>query len=222
MTAADRTAPQRRTGTASRSRTASGYRAGRMDDAATSPRRARVPATPVRSRRSGRAWVPVVALGLAAAAGASACSDVAGGNDDETDRAVDIYVAVLRSVVEPVKPDVEHPPVFVEHEDMDEDIALDVQVGVVNELEDEYDVRFIDSREEALPSDEPDAPVADDGVLVGLGPIGTGDPVTVLAHRYWGEGREESFAVDVHKSGDEWDAATPREVAPPTTVATDG
>jgi hypothetical protein len=201
---------------------APGYRAVRMDDAATSPWRARAPA-PARSRRSGRGWVPIVALGLAATAGASACSDVAGGSDDDTDRAVDIYVAVLRSVVDPVRPaDVEHPPVFVEHEDMDEDIELDVQVGVVNELEDEYDVRFIDSREEALSSEEPRIRVADDGVLVGLGPIANGDPVTVLARRYWGEGREESFAVDVRERGDEWDASRPREVASPTTVATEG
>jgi hypothetical protein len=194
-----------------------------MDDAATSSWRAHVPVAPGRSRRSGRGWAPIVALGLVASAGASACSDVGGGSDEETDRAVDIYVAVLRSVVDPVRPvDVEHPPVFVEHEDMDEDIELDVQVGVVNELEGEYDVRFIDSREEALTSDEPGTAVADDGVLVGLGPIAAGDPVTVLAHRYWGEGRQESFAVDVHETGDQWDAAAPREVAPPTTAATDG
>jgi hypothetical protein len=180
---------------------------------------------PATSRRRGRAsaWVPVVALGLGVASLAAACSDVAGNSDDETDRAVAIYVAVLRAVVDPVaRGDGDQPPVFVEHEDMEEDIDLDVQVGVVNDLEDEYDVRFIDSREEALVDDEPGTAVVDDGVLVGLGPISTGDPVTVLAHRYWGEGEQESFAVDVHEVGERWDAGPPREVTTSTTPTTGG
>lgn len=108
-----------------------------------------------------------------------------GSHQDES--VAEIYSAAIRWLVDDASDErpASFEKVFVEAVDEDP-IPLAVQAEVVRRLEDETAVRFIDTREEAIDSAEPGDPVRDDGMLIGLGPVGdTGHrPVRVYAERY--------------------------------------
>ena len=73
--------------------------------------------------------------------------------------------------------------VFIESLGSNE-IELDVQVDVVNRYEDDFEIRFIDTRSEAIEGTQPDARVRDGCVLIGLGPVFHDETAEVGAEMY--------------------------------------
>lgn len=173
---------------------------------------------PVRARTA-------VALALAVAAlVSSGCGDddtAAPTEQDPVDRQVDIYAEVLRAVVvdaDPAFAEAGPPVVYVAARGGEEPINVDVQAGVVVELEEWTTIRFVDTVEEAVDVDAEGAPVRDDGVLVGLGPVPEeGRIVDVYADRYEGPDRTVVFEVTVRRTSDGWSVDEPLDGVPVAT-----
>ncbi len=97
-----------------------------------------------------------------------------GADPDTTLRDVAIYKAVIIDLID--RSDVNFdsadqlPVVFVETLEV-EDVPLEVQVEIVTDFEDRYQVRFIDHLDEAVKADLPDLPVRENSLLVGVGRI---------------------------------------------------
>ncbi len=128
---------------------------------------------------------------------------------DNTARNAEIYRSVIADVVDKSGAGLDHsterPVLFIEAFEAD-GMTLEVQVKLVTSFIEQYDVRFIDDRDEALETDLADLPVRANSVLVGLGPIvldGTADvrselylsTDTVSAYRYTLAGRDASWSI---------------------------
>ncbi len=155
---------------------------------------------------------PLLAI-LALAALVGACTDDTSSADDPVQREVDIYSAVIRSVASQDRPDLaaDTPDVvvFVAPRD-DAEISLDVQLGVVLDLEEWATIRFIDEFEEAILTSEPNQPVRDDGVLINLGGIPEGTTeVRVVADRYQQADELLAFDLVVRRRAGEWSVVEP-------------
>lgn len=157
----------------------------------------------------------VPALLVAAVVALTGCSEESPGT---ADRQIEIYAAVLSWLLEkevPLPPQapqgedgedgeaVEVPPVFVES--FGPGVDLQVQVELVARFEEQgYDLHFLDTRSEAVDEDEPDVPVRDEAVLVGLGPIPEGSPVDVRAEIYRGQADLEAYRFRLARRAGAW------------------
>ena len=177
----------------------------------------------------------VPAILVAAAVALAGCSEESAGT---ADREIDIYVAVLSWLLEqevPLPPQaagdedggdgedaevVEVPPVFVES--FGPGVDLQVQVELVARFEEQgYDLHFLDTRTEAVDQDEPDVPVRDEAVLVGLGPIPEGSPVDVRAEVYRDQADLEAYRFRLARFAGSWAfVQDPTPVEPEGFVAT--
>jgi hypothetical protein len=83
-------------------------------------------------------------------------------------------------------------------------IALDDQVGLVNEYDDALDLRFIDSREEAIDDAAELFAVRDDCVLIGFGPMAAGPSVEVRAETYQHSDAVSAFRFDLSSLSGSW------------------
>lgn len=153
----------------------------------------------------------------------AACSDddADGASDptDSTDRLVDIYAAVIEAVAAEAGPlpGEEDDPLTVYLAARDEaDIGVDVQVGVVGALEDWASVRFIDSLDEALATDDEGVEhVRGDGLLIGLGPVGEGTATaSLVADRYESAEVTMVYELDVVRRSGQWSVVPPVEGEP--------
>jgi hypothetical protein len=148
----------------------------------------------------------VALAGLVLAGLLAGCSSEEGGED--LDRRVEIYGLMLDWILEreefPVvatEPDAT-PTVFVDH--LARQIDLDVQVGLVARYEDRFELRFVDALSEAVDDEEPQAPVRNDGVLVGLGSIPDTSPFLVRAEVYRDQRSLDAFRFDLVRWGGDW------------------
>jgi hypothetical protein len=181
----------------------------------------------VQTRRVGTSRGPgalLVLLGTAVAVLAAACGDETA-TEGPVARSSAIQAAAIRAVAEDRLPDVGEAgpdgPLFLVGND-DRTIELEVQVGVIERLDDWATVRFIDSIEEAVVTDDPEEPVRGDGLLLGLGTIPDGDrtvvvPVTV----HDGPGRATAYEVTVSRRGGDWVVIGPLRSVPVTVPAED-
>jgi hypothetical protein len=151
----------------------------------------------------------VVVLVLALAAG-TGCGDAANGNTsgsgtvaaDRVDARV--YAAVISWFAErqPSSDSAEVRLVFLDGLD-DETIPIEVQVGVIEELEDDLEVRFIDALEEAVDEDAEGSPVRNGAFLLRLGPIvPREDHVEVDVESYEGADEVARYRVAVESSAE--------------------
>lgn len=119
----------------------------------------------------------------------------------------DVYTAVIRWLVfDEADGDAgRERMVFVEATG-GERIALGVQADVVGGLEDSVEIRFIDTREEAIDTSEPADPVRDGGVLVGLGPVRDLERarVHVYADRYRDLRDVVAYEIILERSDGRW------------------
>jgi hypothetical protein len=170
------------------------------------------------SLRRPRFLVALVAILLIA----PACST---GPTGEDDRDAAVYAAVVRWLLTdeggapgfvPFGPDDDR-PVFIEPIDPD-GIPLEVQVGVIERLEDLAELRFVDTREEALDETEPTAPVHSDGVLLGLGSISEESPPTVRGERYRDESDVDAYRFTMSRESGEWTVAGEPEAVEPESL----
>jgi hypothetical protein len=106
------------------------------------------------------------------------------------------------------------PVVFIEAFDAD-GIALEVQVEVVNSLLEQYDIRFIDDREEAVAMDLEDLPVRANSLLIGLGPIVHVGNIDVRTEVYLSQDSIRAYRYTLAGSDDRWaPAGAPEEIEP--------
>ena len=133
---------------------------------------------------------------------------LAGCGDDDGKRdstVADAYIVVVEWILaEPeFAPDptiAETLPVFVESLGPGE-IGLDVQVEMVDHFEPVADIRFIDTRTEALDETELGTPVRDGGLLVGLGPVPASGPIDIRGEVYRTADRVVGYRFRVARSG---------------------
>lgn len=147
---------------------------------------------------------------------AAACGDDGGGAERDVPREVAVYAAVITDVAEDLTVEEGGEPsdrvVYVEALERGTVIPIEVQAGVVLELEDEVDVRFVDDREAAVDGRLPGAPVREGAALIALGPVPEGDRrVVVDLRRYEREGDEDDLRVTLERTGDDW-AVTERSL----------
>lgn len=146
----------------------------------------------------------------------AACSD-----DGEPAASVDVqvYSAVIRwfDADEPAMGDDERREVFLDGLD-DATVDIDVQVDIVNALEDDMRVRFIDADDEAIDPDVEGAPVRNGGLLLHLGPVVVRDGgAEVDVGRYAGDGEVVRYRLSVVSGGGAW-----RVGGSPVTLPDDG
>ncbi len=99
-----------------------------------------------------------------------------------------MYDTVVRWFAQQSPDDPDPLPVFIESRGEGASIELDVQAELIKSTQDVATVRFIDSRDEALvTNDDGTVVVADGGILVRLAPVIE-------------EGRQVRLDVDVHQS----------------------
>lgn len=151
--------------------------------------------------------------------GLSACGDDGGTPTTEQDpdeRLVEIYSATVEAIAAHDRPapdpeDGSMTTLFLQARE-DTEITAEVQVGVVNELDDWANVRFIDDLEEAVDVDADGAPVRDDGLLIGLGAVTDGAvTATLTADSYESEELTLVFDVSLRRRAGTWEVEGPLE-----------
>lgn len=168
-------------------------------------------------RRAGRR---ATAIGLALAVGAVTLAGCGDGDDDARPGQADAYTVVLDWLL--ARPeagfgdDCGDEVVFVEGLGPD-GIPLDVQVQLIDHYTDEVELRFIDSREEAVDEAEETQPVHDDCVLVGLGIVPDGSVIEVRGELYQRRDHVLGFRFDLVTGGQRWNM-----VEDPTPVDAEG
>lgn len=134
---------------------------------------------------------------------AAACS-----NSSESEiRASAVYEGVMRWLAAQSLADPEPLPVFVEPRGEGTSIDLEVQADVVESSADVADVRFIDTRDEALVTDDETGTVVvrDDGVLIRLGPVlEEGQRVTLDVDVFVNEEIDQTLRFSMLATGDQW------------------
>ena len=81
------------------------------------------------------------------------------------------------------------------------EIDLDAQVEVVRHFEGAVDIRFVDTRTEALDESEVGAPVRDGGLLLGLGVVPVEGPIDIRAEVYRTSDRVVGYRFRLVRSG---------------------
>ena len=146
---------------------------------------------------------------------------VNGSEPDHTARDAAIYQSVILDVVDGsgIELDAtERPPVlFIEALGIDM-IPLRVQVDVIGGLIEQYEIRFIDDRDEAVEIDLPGFPVRANSLLIGLGGIDVDGTAEVRAELYVRIDDVQGFAYTLTDAGNgEWEV-----VDGPVTVEPEG
>lgn len=145
-----------------------------------------------------------------------------GDESPEVSRDSKIYGAVIADVAnqfelgEPV-PDKE-PVLFVESFAPD-GVPLRVQVELIGDFADDYEMRFVDERAEAVQEDIEDRPVRVGNAFVGVGRIVDEDPddesVTMRIEVYVDESNLRAYRYKVTERDDDWDIdGSPEEIEP--------
>jgi hypothetical protein len=171
----------------------------------------------VRGRMQRRRSLVAAWCVVALAVGATACvDDEPSAGQDPTERLVEIYSVVVTEIVAdapavaPEEGEEEKKrTVFLQSSDETE-INAEVQVGVVNELDEWANVRFIDDMEEAVDLEADGAPVRDAGILIGLGEVSDGEVSAMLtADSYLSDTDVAVYEVSVRRQGGEWAVEEP-------------
>jgi hypothetical protein len=143
----------------------------------------------------------------AACCAAVVLSGCSGSTTEEHGSVADVYGTAVRWLVDDVG-DAERPEperVFLEATGEDA-IPLEVQVEVINRLEADMAVRFIDTREEAVEATEPGDPIRDEGILIGLGPVNDIErsPVRLQVDRYRNVQDVVAYELTLERRGGNW------------------
>jgi hypothetical protein len=163
-----------------------------------------------------RTYALRLATALSLAGVLSGCVD--GTETDDTARDAAIYHSVIADVLDRAGVDLDRsealPVVFIEAFDAD-GIALEVQVDVVNSFIEQYDIRFIDDRNEAIAMDLPGLPVRANSLLIGLGPIVLDGTVLVRGELYLTADAVRAYRYSLAGSEDSWTmVGAPEEIEP--------
>ena len=137
---------------------------------------------------------------------------------DDTARNAAIYQSVIVDVVDRsdvVLESVEDLPVlFIDAFDPG-GIAIEVQVEIVSSFIDQYEIRFIDDRDEAVDLDLDDLPVRANSLLIGLGPIVLDGTIDVRGELYFSADAVSAYRYTLAGIGDIWPiVGVPEEIEP--------
>lgn len=139
---------------------------------------------------------------------AAACSSEPGGASEGDDRTAAVYRSILSWFVDaegPLAEDHEADWVMFIATRSEEPIDIDVQAALVEGMESDVFVRFIDARAEAVDEESDNEVVRDDGILIGLGAVpDESDTVEVYTDRYRDATDVEAWLVTIRRSGDNW------------------
>lgn len=142
---------------------------------------------------------------LAGALLIAACGDSDSGRNQPSRR--DAYTVMIDWLLETLNAafgeTCENRVVFVEAMGAS-DIALGDQVDLVNDYEDSFDIRFIDSREEATDDAFDHLPVRDECVLIGFGPMANGADLEVRAETYHRADEVSAYRFELTVRDDGW------------------
>jgi hypothetical protein len=127
-----------------------------------------------------------------------------------------VYETVIRWFARSDRTDPDPLPVFVEPRGQGTSIALDVQADVVKVTTDVATVRFIDTRDEALTTnDDGEVVVADGGMLIRLAPVvEQGTTMQLDVDVYQQDQEFHTLQFDLGISGDRWTITQPPTTAP--------
>lgn len=149
---------------------------------------------------------PLLSL-LLLVAGVNACT----GDDGAAEIDSSAYVAALEHFLPPPPgEDAERPVVYIAP--TDDLLSLDLQVGVIDELADQFDVRFVDDYHVALDGDSGEP--QDGSSLVGLGTASPEPPHHIRVEIYEADGQSAAYLVEVHRAGRRWVSGEVAEVTP--------
>ena len=159
--------------------------------------------------RCAKRW-PRVLLAIVALAAMSACD---GGDDGDDPVGAAGYTAVLDEFLPPVPSDGYRPVVFVAR--LDEDpFALTDQVEMIAAVEEDFDLRFVDTIDAAVDDDDADGSPRDDGLLLGIGTIPSAAPHVVRVEIYRAASRVDAYKVTLTASDGVWQVDTSEPVDP--------
>jgi hypothetical protein len=143
------------------------------------------------------------------------------GSDSElqdTDRDVAIYRSIIADVAD--RSDLgpndseDLPLLFIESFGAD-GIGLEVQVEVVASFIEQYEIRFIDDREEAIEIDLPGLPVRPNSLFLGLGPIVLDGTADIRSERYLSTDAISAYRYSLAGRGASWSiVGAPEEIEP--------
>lgn len=146
----------------------------------------------------------IAALSVSAAAGCT--------GDDEApvpDPDSSAYVAALTEFLPRANPD-EQPNVIVAP--VDEPLALDNQVAIIEQVGDGYDVKFVDDAATAVDKDAEGRPTHDDALLIILGRIPAEPPYVLRVETYRNADDSSANLVTLVWRTDHWAVATSEPV----------
>jgi hypothetical protein len=137
---------------------------------------------------------------------------------DDTARNAAIYRSVIADVVDHSAVGLDSsddlPVLFIEAFETD-GITLEVQVEVVTSFIEQYEIRFIDDRDEALVDDLADLPVRANSVLIGLGAIILDGTADVRSERYLSTDVVSAYRYTLSGRDDRWSIiGAPEEIEP--------
>jgi hypothetical protein len=131
-----------------------------------------------------------------------ACTSTSGDGSD----VAGAYAYIIEWIVADSPSDSDPPVAFVVAQGEGFQIGLSLQAGVVSDLEDDVDVRFVDDRAEAFDEGE----VRDEGVLIGLGPaVADGAEVVIDGDETVSMDEVTAWEFRLRRVGDDWSFTMP-------------
>ena len=138
----------------------------------------------------------LVSIGLVAG-----CTGDAG--QDNTARDAAVYHSVIVDLADRSTVDLDEsealPVLYVEG--LASGVPLEVQVEVVAEFDEQYEIRFIDELEEAIDDDVVGRPARSNSLLIGLGPIVGDGTASLRGELYVREGEAQAYGYELRPSG---------------------
>jgi hypothetical protein len=121
-------------------------------------------------------------------------------------RAGAVYETIVQWFADESADDPEPLPVFIEPRGEGASIQLDVQAELIKSSKDFATVKFIDSRDEALVTNEDGTTVvADDGILIRLAPVvEEGDKVRIDVDVHQKDEEFETMQFNLRRVGEGW------------------
>lgn len=145
----------------------------------------------------------------------SACD---GGDEDAVGPVgVGGYSAVIDDFLPPVPNDGSRPVVYVARLG-DAPFALEEQVEMIADVEERYDLRFVDDIAAAVDDEGSDAPPRDDGLLFGIGTISAIAPHVVRVEVYRSAGVVDARKLTLTVRDDVWRVDTSEPIDPEVLV----
>lgn len=170
------------------------------------------------AERVGVRALVVASLALVGALALTACSP----SSPEHERDAAVYESIVRWLMDRDIPPPDEPPLHLFFEELgNETIPLEVQVELIERLEEDANVRFIDAREEAVDADDPAMPVHDGGALVGLGAVPADGPPSVRVDVYRSVEQASAYRFELSGSGANWRISGEPELLPPEDLMID-